>query len=135
MINKIKSIQNSKKLLREFGFVFGFGFVFMIGLAIPFITGHPFRTWTLYISFPIILIGIFSPMKLNILYKFWLFLGDILGWINSRLILFLIFILVLLPMALFMKLFSYDPLNINKKISSSYKEDRKNLNVNLTKMF
>ena len=37
-------------------------------------------------------------------------LGDYLGWINSRIILGIVFIVILNPIAFIMKLFKYDPL-------------------------
>ena len=41
-------------------------------------------------------------------------LGKALGWINSRIILGLVFIIVLQPIAFIMKSFGYDPLKLKK---------------------
>ena len=65
------------------------------------------------------------PRLLLYPYKLWMAIGHILGWVNSRLILGLVFILVLQPIAIVMKLFGYDPLKIRKEIhQTSYREDR-----------
>ena len=125
----------SKKDLREFGYVFGIGIPLFLGWLMPYIFGHEFRVWTLWISIPILLLGIFSPFKLRIIYKCWMKLGQILGWINSRIILGLVFIIVLQPIALIMKLFGYDPLGAKKINSYSYRKDKKDPKYDLTRIF
>ena len=62
-------------------------------------------------------------------------LGLVLGWINSRIILGLVFFLVLQPIALIMKFVGYDPLKIKKSNEISYREDKSNYKINLTKLF
>ena len=130
-MNKI----NSKKKLREFGYLIGIGFPLIIGWLIPQITNHGFRVWTLFISLPILLLAIFSPSKLNTAYKVWMSIGHTMGWLNSRIILGLVFLLVLQPIALLMKAFGYDPLRKKKQHLSSYKEKKLNSKVDLTRIF
>ena len=62
-------------------------------------------------------------------------LGKILGWINSHLILGLIFIIVLQPTALVMKFFGYDPLRLKKTKTNSYREIRKDVTIDLKRIF
>ena len=124
-----------KKKLREFGYLIGVGLPLIVGLILPSIAGHGFRAWTLWISVPVLLLGIFAPSKLNILYRCWMSLGHALGWVNSRIILGLVFVLVLQPIALLMKVFGYDPLRKRKKNLSSYREDKKNSKIDLTRIF
>ena len=128
-----KSLSNKK--LREFAYTLGIGFPFFIGFLIPFITGHGFRNWTLLISLPLLLIGLLAPSRLNILYKAWMKLGYVLGWVNSRIILSLVFLLVLIPIAFIMKLFGYDPIKSKKRPCSSYKEEKQNSRIDLTRIF
>ena len=125
----------SKKQLRDFGFLIGFGFPIIIGWIIPAIGGHIFRFWSLWIGFPVLILGIIKPSLLFYPYKAWMKLGNALGWINSRLILGLVFILVLQPIALIMKIFGYDPLRRKKSHEKSYRENRKNHKVDLTRIF
>ena len=61
--------------------------------------------------------------------------GFCLGWINSRLILGLVFILVLQPIALVMRLLAYDPLRLKKREVKSYREIKSKSNVDLRKIF
>ena len=125
----------SKKQLREFGLLIGFGFPFFIGWLIPFLTGHDFRSWTLWIGLPNLLIGIIKPYLLYYPYKLWMKLGLILGWFNSRLILIIIFIFVVIPIAFIMRIFGYDPLRLKQEKTNSYRELRKISKIDLTRIF
>jgi len=125
----------SKKQLREFGLLIGFGFPFFIGWLIPFLSGHDFRSWTLWIGLPNLLIGIIKPYLLYYPYKLWMKLGFILGWFNSRLILIIIFIFVVIPIAFIMRIFGYDPLRIKPEKTNSYREIRKISKIDLTRIF
>ena len=125
----------SKKQLREFGFLIGFGFPIIIGWGIPAINGHIFRAWTLWLGIPALTMGITQPNLLRYPYRGWISIGHTLGWINSRVTLGIIFIIVLQPIALIMKLFKYDPLRQKKKRSESYRENTKDKSIDLTRIF
>ena len=125
----------SKKQLREFGFLIGFGFPIIIGWIIPSIGGHAFRGWTLWIAIPFFITGILKPRLLFYPYKGWMALGLALGWINSRIILGLVFLLVLQPIALIMKFLGHDPLKTKKTNERSYRENKSNTKVDLTRVF
>ena len=125
----------SKKQLREFGLLIGFGFPLLIGWLIPVLSGHGFRVWTLWVSFIGLLFGITSPRLLYYPYKFWMKLGLTLGWVNSRIILSLAYIIVLLPIAFVMRLIGYDPLRTKAKEVKTYRENRKNHKTDLTRIF
>ena len=62
-------------------------------------------------------------------------IGLALGWVNSRLILGLVFLFVLQPIALIMRIMGYDPLKIKKNKKSSYREVKTNHEINLNKIF
>ena len=125
----------SKKKLREFGYVLGFGFPIIIGWIIPAISGHSFRSWTLWIGFLSLFLGILKPNLLFYPYTAWMKLGYILGWVNSRIILGLVYLLVLLPIALIMKIFGYDPLKEKKNKKLSFRENTESKEVDLKKIF
>ncbi len=125
----------SKKQLREFGLLIGFGFPILLGWLIPALTGHGFREWTLWVGFIGLIVGITSPRLLYYPYKFWMKLGVLLGWINSHIILGLVFILVLQPIAYIMRLTGYDPLRRRRKGEKTYRENRKDHQTDLTRIF
>ena len=125
-----------RKQLRQFGIIVGLGIPLFLGYIIPFLGGHFFRTWTLWIGLPILILGLIKPNLLYYPYKAWMALGHILGWVNSRIILGLIFIMVLMPISFIMRLFGYDPLkqNLKKNINISYRETKFN-KIDLNRIF
>ena len=125
----------SKKQLREFGLLIGFGFPILIGWLLPSLFGHQFRTWTLWIGVPGLVIGFTAPRLLHYPYKGWMLLGHVLGWINSYIILGLVFIFVLQPIAYIMRLTGYDPLKTKRKVEKTYREVCKDKNIDLKRIF
>ena len=125
----------TKKQLRQFGLIVGISFILFIGYVIASIKGYPFRFWTLWVSIPLILLGFFKPFLLLNPYKFWIKLGYFLGWVNSKIILSIIYIFVLLPIAGALKLFNYDPLNKKQIFKNSYKENKKDYKSDLKRIF
>ena len=124
-----------KKQLREFGLLIGFGIPILMGWLIPLMFGHQFRTWTLWIGVPGLLIGLSAPRLLYFPYKGWIALGYFLGWINSHIILGLVFILVLQPIAFIMRLTGYDPLKTKRKGEKTYRENSQKHQTDLTRIF
>ena len=125
----------SKKQLREFGFLIGLGVPILIGWILPAIGGHMFRAWTLWIAIPTLLIGSLKPRLLSYPYKVWISLGQHLGWINSRIILGLVFLLILQPTALIMRCFGYDPLRKKQSNKQSYREGKEDHKFDLKRIF
>ena len=125
----------SEKILREFGLIIGFLFPVLIGWILPSLGGHPFRLWTLWIGIPSLILAILRPGILLYPYRFWMKLGLILGWINSRIVLMLVFLIVLQPIAFIMRLLGHDPLRTKKSGEESYREVKTNKKMNLKKIF
>ena len=125
----------SKKRLKEFGLLIGFIFPTIIGWLIPIFLGHSFRLWTLFIGITCLTFAITSPKLLFYPYKGWMALGLALGWINSKLILGLVYLIILQPIAILMKIFGYDPLRKKKSNQKSYREIKKDENFDFTKIF
>ena len=125
----------STKQLREFGLLIGFGFPILIGWLLPSLSGYGFRAWTLWIGGPGLILGLTAPRLLHYPYKGWMALGHALGWVNSHIILGLVFIVVLQPIAYAMRLTGYDPLRRRRKGETTYRENRQNHHTDLTRIF
>ena len=125
----------TKRKLREFGILIGIGFPLLIGWFIPAFAGHGFREWTLYIGIPGLIIGLISPQILLYPYKGWMLLGHTLGFINSHVVLGLVFIVVLLPIAFIMRISGYDPLRKKRKYKTTYRENKQNHQTDITRIF
>tara|TARA_B100000242_G_C42830878_1_gene386039 strand:- start:205 stop:597 length:393 start_codon:yes stop_codon:yes gene_type:complete len=130
----MKETINTKQL-RNFGLVIGFGFPILIGWLLASFTGHGLRIWTFWVGIPSLILGILAPRLLNYPYRIWMALGHALGWINSRLILGLVYIIVLQPIAYTMRLFRYDPLKLRRKGEKTYRENRKSYKIDFTRIF
>ena len=125
----------SKKQLREFALLIGFGFPILIGWLVPSLFGHQLRVWTVWIGVIGLLLGFTAPRLLHYPYKVWMSFGYVLGWINSHIILGLVFILVLLPIAFIMRLTGYDPLRTKRKGTKTYRENCQDINIDLNRIF
>ncbi len=82
----------------------------------------------LYISFIIGLVGIFIKPLAVLIAKGWYKLGDILGFVVSKVVLALLFFLLVTPVALLHNLFNKDTLRL-KKSDRSFWSDRNHLFV------
>ena len=125
----------SKKKLTEFGFLIGIGFPLFFGFIIPKLLGHDLRVWTIFVGIPTLLITMISPSKLFYFYKIWMKLGELLGFINSHLVLGIVYLIVLIPISIIMRIFGYDPLGLKKNFTGSYSKIRKEEPGDLTKIF
>ena len=125
----------SNKQLREFALLIGFGIPIIIGWLIPKIFSHEIRIWTLWVGISLLIIGLIRPQTLKSFYSFWIELGNKLGFINSHIILGLVYILVLIPISFIMRSFGYDPLRTRKKNDYTYKEKRDDSRINLKRIF
>ena len=125
----------SKKILTEFGLIIAFVFPTLIGWILPKLLDHSFRIWTLWISIPALILAITRPSLLYFHYKAWMKIGHILGWLNSRIILWFVFVFILQPIALVMRIIGHDPLKIKDLGQKSYREIKTNQKINLKKIF
>ena len=128
-----EKITNRK--LRDFGILIGIGFPFLIGWLIPAFSGHGFREWTFLIGITGLIIGLIAPRILLYPYKGWMIIGHTLGVVNSHIVLGLVFIVVLLPIAFIMRISGYDPLRKKRKDKITYRENKKNYQTDITRIF
>ncbi|WP_367892471.1 SxtJ family membrane protein [Marivirga harenae] len=74
----------------------------------------------LYISVSIAVLGGLSPKVAQAINWLWMKLAFLLGWVNTRILLSIIFYLFLTPIALVSRLFTKDPLRLKKPKSSNF---------------
>jgi len=100
-----------KTRLRQFGLIMGAMLVLFFGLLIPWIwdLGLPLWPWAAAAVF--VGLGLASPGALGPIYSVWMKIGDVVGWINQRLILGVLFFGIFLPMGLVMRSFRTDPMS------------------------
>ena len=125
---------SSKKELKRFGILISVLISFFVGWILHIFGIYDFKLWILYIAIFLLGFGIFRPLALVNIYKASIFFRDLLVELISKIILFSFFFVVLIPFALIMKIFNYDPLKTSKTSSKSYREIKKN-KINLKKIF
>lgn len=94
--------------LRSFGLIVG-GIGAGIGVWPVLWRGQP-RLWALLLGGMLIALGVAAPRRLTPVYRLWMLLGAALGWLNTRLILGVLFYGLFTPMGLLMRLRGYDPM-------------------------
>ena len=66
------------------------------------------------------LVGLFLPPAAKLFHRIWFRIAFALGWVNSRILLTIIYFLVFVPYGLISRLFGRDPLSIRQKPGASY---------------
>ncbi len=95
-----------KSRLRKFGITMGIAFM---AITIFILLKHKHTIfYTSIISAVFFILALVTPVLLKPVYIFWTKLALILGWINTRLILLIIFYFVFAPIGLAMRLFGVD---------------------------
>jgi hypothetical protein len=74
----------------------------------------------LYTSLSVALISAFIPFLGNWIVKTWFLIGHVLGWVNSKIILSVIFFIFLSPIAFLYRLLKKDNLNLKSQDESLY---------------
>ncbi|MDJ0731368.1 MAG: SxtJ family membrane protein [Crocosphaera sp.] len=99
-----------KKGLGDFGLLTGAIIALLFGLALPLLWGYnlPLTPWI--IGGTLAIVALFIPQSLAPIYQGWMRVAQVLAWVNSRVILGLIFFIIVTPMALIMKIIKRDPL-------------------------
>jgi hypothetical protein len=109
--------------LRNFGFITGAFVAFLFGLLLPWFFVSSIPLWPWVISAILLLSALLLPSLLAPVYKIWMHVGHALGWVNTRIILGVIYYVLLLPIGLLMRLFGKDPMTrkLNRGEALSYR--------------
>src|SRR5262244_2662150 len=97
------------KHLRSFGLIVG-GIFALIGLWPLVWRGQPLRLWSLILGGLLMALALAWPRSLTQIYRLWMTAGEVLGWINTRIILGVLFYLLFTPLGLLMRLRGKDPM-------------------------
>jgi len=117
-----------KKQLRQFALLMAFMVLLLFAFLLPWIYSWTF-SWTPYvIAGGVASVGLFAPVLLGPVYRAWIKMSHVIGVINSKILLFLVFFLVFTPMGLIAKLFGFDPMKKGSKKESYYVQRENNGN-------
>ena len=111
----------SKQDLRKFGIITGLIFAVLFGLLFPWAFDKTTPYWPWIVAGILVAWALLHPQSLNPVYKIWMKIGHVLGWINTRIILSILFYIVFMPFGLIIRLFGVDLLKRKIEDSSSYR--------------
>ena len=102
--------QLDKKELREFGLITGAIVAVLFGLLLPWLFDQKLLLWPWIVAGVLWTWALLLPTSLLPVYRGWMAVGHVLGWINTRIILGIMFFIVFLPAGLIMRLLGKDPM-------------------------
>jgi len=101
--------QDKRKQLRHFGLIVG-GIFAAIGLWPVLFRAQGPRLWALALAVALVVPALVLPRSLTYVHRSWMAAGEALGWINTRIILSVIFYALVTPMGILMRRFGRDPM-------------------------
>ncbi len=112
--------QQSNKELRTFGLSTGIMVALIFGFTLPWLFNRPYPTWPWIMAGVLWSGALIMPSALQPVFKAWMTLGHWLAWINTRIILGIMFYTVFSMVGLAMKSMGKDPMarKIDKKADS-----------------
>jgi Saxitoxin biosynthesis operon protein SxtJ len=102
--------------LRDFGLIVG-GIFAVIGLWPLLWRQDSPRLWALALAAVLILPALVAPRVLAPAHRAWMALAEVLAWVNTRILLGLVFYGVVTPIGLVMRLLGHDPMR--RKLDSA----------------
>ena len=99
----------TRKHLRSFGFTVG-GIFTLIGLWPLVVHGEDPRWWAVVIGVCLLVPAVVFPKSLIWPFRGWMALGHVLGWINTRIILGVVFYLIVTPIGVIRRWLGKDPM-------------------------
>ena len=100
----------TRKQLRSFGVILAAGFT-VISIA-PVIRGHSPRSWGLDVALIFGALGLVFPMVLSPVYRVWMKLAEVLAWVNTRIILTVLYYGLIVPIGWLLRMRGGDPMRL-----------------------
>jgi len=119
------AVQADRAQLRNFGLIVG-GIFGAIGLWPAIIRGGNARLWMVGLALALILPALMVPRVLAPAHRAWMALGSALGWVNTRIVLGVIFFGMITPMGLVLRLIGRDQMRrVFDSTSTTYRVPQK----------
>ncbi|MCC7216085.1 MAG: hypothetical protein IT517_04880 [Burkholderiales bacterium] len=122
----------SPRELRRFGAVLAVAFPAVFCLLLPWLFSRPIPWWPLAVSGALLALAAVAPAALAPVERVWLRIGHALGFVNTRILLTLLFFLLVLPLGLLLRLMRklpierrFDPDAATYRVASAHSDDPK----------
>jgi O-antigen/teichoic acid export membrane protein len=99
----------TSKQLRSFGFTVG-GIFALIALWPIVVRAEDPRWWAMVVAGCLLVPAVVFPKSLVWVYQGWMAIGHVLGWINTRIILGMIFYVIVTPIGMIRRWLGKDPM-------------------------
>lgn len=96
--------------LRHFAFAMAGALAVIFGLVLPWIFGYAWPVWPWVVASGFLTAGMIAPRGLAPVYRGWMRFALVLGAVNSRILLGLVFLVVFVPVAMLFRLTGRDAL-------------------------
>ena len=100
-----------KSEIRNFGLVIASIVAVVFGLFLPLVFNHSNPFWPWIFASIMFLLAVFLPAAIQPIYTIWMRIGRILGWVNTRIILAIIFYTLFFVVSIILKLLGKDPMS------------------------
>ena len=127
---------NNKKQLRDFGLIWSL--IFFLIAFYPLLNDEKLKLWAIVVALCFLIVSLTFPSfyeKIHF-YQAWIKVGNFIGKINSKIIIFILFYFIFFPIGVVLKILKKDLLNkkINKA-TNTYFVDRKLQPTNMKNQF
>jgi len=107
--------------LRRFGLLMAAVIAGLFGALIPLLKGHAVPVWPWALAALFLVPALAFPKALGPVHRVWMRIGHALGWVNTRILLTLVYYLVITPMGLAMRALGKDPLRRARPDADSHR--------------
>jgi hypothetical protein len=111
--------------LRKFGLLFALVLAMLFGVLVPMLRhGAELSAWPAWPWIAAAAIAAWAlahPRSLTLLHTPWMKFAAVAQWVNTRLIMLLLFYLLVLPIGLLLRLFGKDPMQRKFEAAGSYR--------------
>ncbi|MDW8322971.1 MAG: SxtJ family membrane protein [Burkholderiales bacterium] len=111
--------------LRSFGLLTGAIVAVLFGLLLPWLFSHAWPLWPWVLAALLAGLGLLLPRALAPVYRGWMKFGHVMGIINSRILLGLVFYGLLTPMGALMRALGWDAMR-RRRHAASYRVPSRN---------
>ena len=108
--------------IRSFGLIFSLLVVLIFAGLMPWLFNQSMSVWPFVVSTVTALLALLAPSALRPLHSLFIKLGTLLGFINTRILLFIIFFSLFLPVSIIMWLLRRDILGRKPSTDDSYRK-------------
>jgi hypothetical protein len=105
----MRSRKSGNSQLRSFGLIVAAGFAVIALWPAVFRHQNP-RMWALVVSGVLLTLALIAPPVLKPFHRVWMAIGEALGWVNSRIILGVVYYVLIVPIGAIRRLRGNDPM-------------------------